>query len=97
MQHGIVRNGLTHQWDAEAIGGNGRPDYGRRSIATALLKMERYCSLAYSALASFRMGMSGSASFQRARKSWYAVFALVVSSCMAYALPSCRCASAPSG
>jgi hypothetical protein len=29
-----------------------------------------YCSFAYSALASFRMGMSGSASFQRAKKSW---------------------------
>jgi nicotinamidase-related amidase len=29
-----------------------------------------YRSFAYSDLASFRMGMSGSASFQRARKSW---------------------------
>ena len=29
----------------------------------------RYCSLAYSALASFRMGMSGSASFQSGWKS----------------------------
>src|SRR5437660_3633423 len=29
-----------------------------------------HCSFAYSALASFRMGMSGSASFQRGRKSW---------------------------
>jgi hypothetical protein len=28
-----------------------------------------HCSLAYSALACFRMGMSGSASFQRVRKS----------------------------
>jgi hypothetical protein len=28
-----------------------------------------YCSFAYSALDSFRMGMSGSASFQRVRKS----------------------------
>jgi hypothetical protein len=28
-----------------------------------------YCSFAYSDLASFRMGMSGSASFQRVRKS----------------------------
>jgi hypothetical protein len=28
-----------------------------------------YCSFAYSALASFRMGMSGSASFQSVRKS----------------------------
>ena len=38
-----------------------------------------YCSFAYSTLACFRMGMSGSASFQRARKSWYAAFALAVS------------------
>jgi hypothetical protein len=29
-----------------------------------------YCSFAYSALASFRMGMSESASFQSAKKSW---------------------------
>jgi hypothetical protein len=29
-----------------------------------------HCSLAYSALACLRMGMSGSASFQRVRKSW---------------------------
>jgi hypothetical protein len=30
----------------------------------------RYCSFAYSALASFRMGMSGSASFHSAKNSW---------------------------
>ena len=29
-----------------------------------------YCSFAFSALASFRMGTSGSASFQRKKKSW---------------------------
>ena len=29
-----------------------------------------HCSFAYSALASFRMGRSASASFQRAKKSW---------------------------
>jgi hypothetical protein len=29
-----------------------------------------YCSFAYSALASFRMGMSGSAPIQRVKKSW---------------------------
>jgi hypothetical protein len=33
------------------------------------VKGEGYWSFAYSALASFRMGMSGSASFQRVRKS----------------------------
>ena len=30
-----------------------------------------YSSFAYSALASFRIRMSGSASFQKAKKSWY--------------------------
>jgi hypothetical protein len=35
-----------------------------------------YCSLAYSALACFRMGMLGSASFQSVRKSLYEVSAL---------------------
>ena len=38
-----------------------------------------HCNLAYSDLACFRMGMSGSASFQRVRKSSYAAFALAVS------------------
>ena len=42
-----------------------------------------YFSFAYSALACCRMGMSGSASFQRARKSWYAVRVLAVSPCKA--------------
>ena len=41
-----------------------------------------YFNCAYSALASFRMGMSGSASFQRVRKFLYAAFALAVSPCM---------------
>jgi hypothetical protein len=39
----------------------------------------RYCSFAYSPLASFRTGMLGSALFQRVRKSWYALFALAMS------------------
>src|ERR1039457_624862 len=56
-----------------------------------------YCSFAYSALASFRMGMSGSASFQRVRKSWYAVFALAVSPERAQARARPKCASAPIG
>ena len=38
-------------------------------IRSAMSAMKTYCNLAYSALASFRMGMSGSASFQRVRKS----------------------------
>jgi hypothetical protein len=33
-----------------------------------LRRANNYCSLAYSALACFRMGMSGSASFQRVKK-----------------------------
>ncbi len=35
-------------------------------------------SFAYSAFTSFGLGMSGSASFQRVRKSCWALFALVV-------------------
>ena len=42
-----------------------------------------HCNFAYSALASFRMGISGSAAFQRVRKSWYAAFALAVSPAIA--------------
>jgi hypothetical protein len=54
-----------------------------------------HCSFAYSALASFKIGMSGSASFQRAKKSWYAVCALALSPASAIR-PSktevCQCA-----
>lgn len=44
-------------------------------------------SFKYSVFASFKMGRSGSASFQRARKSWYADFALAVPPAIAYARP----------
>jgi len=49
---------------------------GRKTIAAVSTKATKdrtpagYFSFSYSALASFRMGMSGSASFQRAKKSW---------------------------
>jgi hypothetical protein len=54
-------------------------------------------NFAYSALALFRIGISGSASFQRVRKAPYAAFALALSPDKANTLPSCRCASAPMG
>jgi hypothetical protein len=41
----------------------------RRSLKTEQFR-QAYFSFAYSTLASFRMGMSGSASFQMAKKSW---------------------------
>jgi hypothetical protein len=41
----------------------------RPDVHFYLARLRSYCSLAYSALASFGMGMSGSASFQSARKS----------------------------
>ena len=46
-----------------------------------------YFTFSYSALASFRMEMSGSASFQSVRKSRYAACALVLSPVSAYARP----------
>ena len=42
-----------------------------------------YCTFAYSALASFRMGMLGSASFHNVKKSKYDARALAVSPCNA--------------
>jgi hypothetical protein len=45
--------------------------------------LQPYCNFAYSALASFRIGISGSASFQSVRKSWYALFAFAVSPAIA--------------
>src|ERR1700693_6579857 len=59
--------------------------------------LRHYFSFAYSALASFRMGMSGSASFQRAKKSWYAARAFAVSPERTEARARPRWASAPSG
>jgi len=64
-----------------------------------------HCNLAYSALACFKMGMSGSASFQRVRKSLYAASARTraasasaaceVFACKAFARATPRCANAP--
>src|ERR1700691_3828230 len=56
-----------------------------------------YCNLAYSALACFRTGTSGSAFFHSAKKSWYALFDFAVSPARAYARPSPRRARAPIG
>jgi hypothetical protein len=53
------------------------------------------CNFAYSALACFRIGMSGSASFQRARKSSYHLRAETSSPIIFCALAICKCASAP--
>jgi hypothetical protein len=49
-----------------------RSDYDSRYRARSRLRLSSnsYCSFAYSALASLRMGMLGSASFQSVRKSW---------------------------
>src|SRR5437660_135230 len=47
--------------------------------SSSAMHKRNYCSFAYSALACFRMAMSGSASFHWFRKSWYAAFAFVVS------------------
>jgi hypothetical protein len=54
-------------------------------------------SLEDSPLAAIRIGISGSASFQSARKSVYAARALAVSPCITYARARPRCASGPSG
>jgi hypothetical protein len=47
--------------------------------APAKAQLEHYRSFAYSILACFKIGKSESASFQRAKKSWYAVLAFSVS------------------
>src|SRR5215472_2893689 len=68
--------------------GYSAPHLGARGTLTLPDGVLLSTRLAYSALACFRMGMSGSASFQRVRKSWYAVFAFAVSPARAYARPS---------
>ena len=60
-----MRDGLPDELDGVAIAGKDGSEWGGQSR----IRVGNYCSLAYSALACFRMGMSGSASFQRARKS----------------------------
>src|ERR1017187_3250578 len=82
MRQEQLRN--THQigrktnWEEVLIGGNVRSDLDRGQS-----QIKSYCSFAYSALASFRMGTAGSASFQSRKKSWYALFALAVSPAIA--------------
>jgi hypothetical protein len=49
---------VIRQWRTDGAG-----------LCKRLLTPIDYCSFVYSAFASFRMGMSGSASFQRVRKS----------------------------
>jgi len=46
-------------------------EFGIKAIAVpeSNARVQDYCNFAYSALACFRMGISGSASFQRVRKS----------------------------
>ena len=51
----------------------------RRSRRSPQKIVRSHLSFSYSSWACFRMGMSGSASFQRARKSWYAARAFAVS------------------
>src|ERR1700732_4024360 len=50
-----------------------------------------HCIFAYPALASFSMGMSGSASFQRVRKSLYAASALTRAASASASAPSREC------
>src|SRR5438874_1225399 len=57
-----------HRDEGVAIGGNIKTEALEGQLQCRATH-RGYCSFAYSALACFRMGMSGSASFQRARKS----------------------------
>ena len=66
-------------------------------MAAGLTWPRLYWSLAYSALACMRIGISGSAPFQRFRNSAYAVRAFVLSPWSARARPNPNRASAASG
>jgi hypothetical protein len=67
------------------------------SIGLLSNQFRSHYSLAYSALAFVRIGMSGSASFHRLKKSSYAAFARAVFPAIASALPNRQRASAPIG
>ena len=70
--------GSREHIDAQAV----RFDASHR-LETTTMVLSAYGSFAYSAFACFRMGMSGSASFQRVKKSWYAALALLLSPAIA--------------
>jgi hypothetical protein len=71
-----LQNGIASEEHAGKGGAKrrGRPYGGKfmrlRKCWKRATEHRDYSNFAYSALASFRMGMSGSASCQRARKSW---------------------------
>jgi hypothetical protein len=62
--------------------GRGKLPAGSRRIAAGGT-LELYCNVAYSNFACLKMGISGSASFQSVKKSWYAERDLAVWPCKA--------------
>jgi hypothetical protein len=75
-QQDLARN--DHRFMVWPINSRGTPSSGEHVRSTHRVSQRKdgktrkdgnHCSLAYSALASLRMGMSGSASFQRTKKS----------------------------
>jgi hypothetical protein len=85
---GPIRPGSRHEGETPLC--CGQPISTRSSrVLTQLVqqlganKCGTHCSFAYSTLACFRRGMSGSAFLQTVRKPSYPVRALTVSPCMA--------------
>src|ERR1700730_13977256 len=62
---------ITRKWLGTS---HSRGESSALSTPTTTTTSQPYCSFAYSALACLRTGMSGSASFQRAKKSSKAPF-----------------------
>src|SRR5467141_3233569 len=56
------------------------PKNKETSVTVVCLLRQINCSFGYSALASFRMGMSGSVSFQRVKRFWQVSFRKTVPS-----------------
>ena len=88
----LAAKGFTQQFLGKEVvvagtnppGGIGREAAGRKdTVHMGMSAAPNYFNFAYSALAAISMGMSGSASFQSVRKSWYAARALTVSPCKA--------------
>ena len=64
--------GSGARWEQMLVDGRGQ-SISRSGLGLAVVPVRgrpTHCSFAYSALASFRMGMSGSASFHKKKKSW---------------------------
>ncbi len=106
---GVRNRTVVRPWRSENCFGEASPGSGREGYSLAKVSCEAdrsrtdgsfagpsaHRSLAYSVLASLKIGISGSASFHKARKLLYCFCAFGLSPVMAFARASCKRDNAP--